>query len=274
MPAGALGRALAAAVVHAVWNLLLARARDTEAATAVALLVAVVAFAPVAAAAWRVETRALPWIAASAGLELAYFALLAAAYARAELSLVYPVARGLAPVFVLGAAVVLLSVGTSAGQIAGVIAVGLGILLIRGVREPARGPGLALAVGVAACIAGYTLVDKEGLRFAGPLPYLWLVLAPVSAAYAAAQVRVRGGPALRAEMTWPTVAAGLAMFGAYALVLAALRLAPAAAVAAVRESSVLMAAALGAVVLHERVTPARAAGAVLVVGGVAAVALG
>ena len=77
---------------------------------------------------------------------------------------------------------------------------------------------------------------------------------------------------LRREIGLATVAAGLASFGAYALVLAALKLAPAASVAAVRETSVLFAVALGAVVLHERVTPVRVLGAALIVAGVALVA--
>src|SRR5438067_850327 len=104
MPVTALVLALTAAFVHALWNLLLARARDTEAATAVALLVAVVAFAPVAAVAWRVDWAVWPFVVATGAFELAYFALLAAAYRRSELSLVYPLARGTAPVLVLGLA--------------------------------------------------------------------------------------------------------------------------------------------------------------------------
>jgi hypothetical protein len=94
----ALGLALAAAGLHALWNLLLARERDTEATVAVSLVVFVVALAPLAAATWRVEGAAVPYIVASGALELAYIALLAAAYRRFELSLVYPLARGLAPV--------------------------------------------------------------------------------------------------------------------------------------------------------------------------------
>src|SRR5215210_1933368 len=101
MPLSALSLALAAAFLHALWNLLLARARDTQAATAVALLVAVAAFAPAAAQTWRVEPSVWPYLVASSCLELAYFALLAFAYGRAEMSLVYPLARGSAPVLVL-----------------------------------------------------------------------------------------------------------------------------------------------------------------------------
>src|SRR5205085_8217993 len=128
-----------------------------------ALAIAVVAFAPVAALAWDVEGRAVPYVVASAALELVYFALLAAAYARAELSLVYPLARGLAPVLVLAIAVAFLGAGSSAAQVAGVLAVGGGVLLVRGLGGERDAAGTALAVAVAACIAGYTLVDKDGL---------------------------------------------------------------------------------------------------------------
>jgi len=78
---------------------------------------------------------------------------------------------------------------------------------------------------------------------------------------------------IRAGFSRWSAAAGLAMFGAYGLVLAALRLAPAASVAAVRETSVVMATGLAAIYLHERVSRERAIGAVLVCGGVAVLAL-
>jgi drug/metabolite transporter (DMT)-like permease len=84
----------------------------------------------------------------------------------------------------------------------------------------------------------------------------------------------RGVRAIRGELTVPTVGASVAAFGAYALVLAALRLAPAPEVAAVRESSIVIAALLAAVFLRERVSLKRLAGAVVVAGGVALIALG
>jgi cytochrome c oxidase subunit 2 len=67
------------------------------------VLTGVAVFAPVAALTWQVEWSAVPYMAASATAELAYFALLAAAYRRSDMSLVYPIARGLAPVLVLAA---------------------------------------------------------------------------------------------------------------------------------------------------------------------------
>ncbi|HLK43282.1 MAG TPA: hypothetical protein VKV34_08060, partial [Thermoleophilia bacterium] len=89
MPPAAIALALAAACLHALWNLLLARARDTAAATASAMLIGAAVLTPVALAVWRVPEHALSYAAASATLELTYFALLAWAYASVDLSVVY-----------------------------------------------------------------------------------------------------------------------------------------------------------------------------------------
>ena len=97
MPPLAFTLALAAAVLHAFWNILLARARDPESATAVALLAAVIVFAPVTALRFDAEWAVWPFIVVTSLLQLLYFALLATAYRKAELSFVYPVARGVAP---------------------------------------------------------------------------------------------------------------------------------------------------------------------------------
>jgi drug/metabolite transporter (DMT)-like permease len=272
VPATALGLALAAAFVHALWNFLLARARDPEAATAVALVVAVVAFAPAAAVLWDVDGRVWPYALGSAALELVYFALLAAAYRRVELSLVYPVARGSAPVLVLVIAVVGLGVSTSWLQAAGVALVAAGIVLVRGLRGETR-PGAAFGLAIGVCIAGYTLIDKSGIRYATPVSYLELTMLLPTIVYAAAVLAGKGRAAIRAEANISSVVAGLATFGAYALVLAALKLAPAASVAAVRETSVLVATGLAAAFLNERIGWARTAGAVAIVAGIALISL-
>lgn len=271
MPAIALAFALAAAVLHAVWNLLLARAPDIESATAVALIVAELAFAPVAVVLWRVDAGVWPWLVASGLFEIAYFALLATAYRKAPLSVVYPIARGGAPVLVLLVGAVVLGHTTSWGQAAGVALVVVGILLVRGFGG-AHPAGVLFGLAIAACIAGYTLIDKRGITYAGPIPYLELSMLLPAAVYAGAVVRVKGATAVRAAVGPATIVAGLATFGAYALVLAALQRASAASVAAVRETSVVIAAALAAIVLKERVTPSRLVGACIVVLGVALLA--
>jgi drug/metabolite transporter (DMT)-like permease len=273
VPASALLLALAAAFVHAGWNLLTARAAQSQIAAGVALLAGAAAFLPVALLTGEVETAALPYVAASVALELCYLGCLATAYERGPLSVVYPVARGAAPVLVLLGSAAFLAVTPTVGQALGVLLVGLGVLLVRGRDPAARAGDLGLALLTAAFIAGYTVVDKAGLEHADPLPYLELVLAPTAVVYVALALALRGPRAVRSELTGATVLAGLGMFGAYGLALAALELAPAAAVAAVRESGVVIAAALAAVFLHEPVGPARAAGAVAVTLGIAAIAL-
>src|SRR2546425_4821684 len=159
----ALGLALGAAVLHALWNLLLRGRGDTQAASAFALVTGVVALVPVAAFTWDVQFAAWPYVLASGALELAYLAMLAAAYGRFELSVVYPVARGLAPVWTLVLAVVVVSASPSVAEVGGVLVVALGILLVRGV---AGGRGAAFGVAIAASIGGYTLVDRYGVRHA------------------------------------------------------------------------------------------------------------
>jgi drug/metabolite transporter (DMT)-like permease len=255
--------------------MLLARAKDPEAATAVAMLVGVAVFAVPAAVAWELDSSVWPYVAGSAVLELAYIALLAAAYRGSELSLVYPLGRGVAPVLVLvvGVGVVALGAGTSAAQVAGVCLVGLGVVLIRGPRRSADARGVALALAIATCIAGYTLIDNSGIERAGALTYLELVMILPAFGYAGIVLARRGRPALRAELNAASVVAGLLILTPYCLILIALDLAPAAPVAAVRETSIVIATALGALVLKERVSTARWAGAVLVAGGVALVAV-
>ena len=274
MPALAFGFALAAAFMHAFWNLLLARARDTEAATAVALVSSVVLFAPVTAVVWRVEASVWPFIVVTSLLQLVYFALLAAAYTKAELSVVYPIARGTAPVLVLVVGAVALGTGASAAQAAGVCLVGVGVVLVRGFRGHADLFGTGLALCIASTIAAYTLVDKRGIEHAGPIPYLELGMLPASFAYATAVIVRRGPARVRAELRPLPVVAGVSSFGAYVLVLAALERASAASVAAVRETSVVIATAAAAPFLREHVSAERLAGAVVVLAGVALVSLG
>jgi drug/metabolite transporter (DMT)-like permease len=236
----------------------------------VVLLVGAVVGAPAAVFFWELHAGVWPYLVATSALELAYFALLAHAYDRAELSVVYPLARGLAPVLVLAGAVAFTGADTTSKQVGGVLLVACGILLVRGLR---RGRGALLAVGIACAIASYTVVDKHGVAHASPVAYLELMTIFTGLGYAGFIVGTRGAGALRAELGLRSVLAGIGTFAAYACVLAALQLASAASVAAVRESGVVVATALAAIFLRERVTLWRAAGAALVVAGVALLSL-
>jgi drug/metabolite transporter (DMT)-like permease len=266
----ALALVLGAAVLHAAWNVLLAGSRDSVAATGALLVFGVVLLAPAALLTGGVSTDALPFVAASAVLELAYFVLLARAYRSGELGVVYPVARGSAPVVVLALTVLGVGAGVSWLAGAGVLVVAAGVWLLAhpiGAEHTKRDVVFGLAIGIT--IAGYTLVDSEGLDHADPLAYLFLITAAVGAAYCAALAAAGRGPDLRRELTARNAAAALATFGAYALVLAALERAPAPAVAAVRESSIVIAALMAWLLLGE---PRRLAPAALVAAGVALIA--
>ncbi|HYM63078.1 MAG TPA: DMT family transporter [Gaiellaceae bacterium] len=273
MPAAALAFAIAAAFLHAFWNLLLAKARDPEAATAVMLCFALVAYAPVAALTWHLERAAIPYLVVTSFLQLVYTALLAAAYRRAELSVVYPISRGTAPVLVLLVGIAALGAGTSAQQAAGVCLVGLGILLVRGLKRKADLVGVIFGLVLAGFIAAYTLVDKDGIRYAAPFVYLELSMILPAVGLTLLVARLRGWRSLVAEVRPATALAGFATFGAYGLVLAALARAPAASVAAVRETSIVIAAGFAAIVLREQVGAVRLGGAVLVALGVALISL-
>jgi drug/metabolite transporter (DMT)-like permease len=152
-----------------------------------------------------------------------------------------------------------------------VCAVGAGILVVRG-RKPDRAATL-FGLAIAAAIAGYTLIDNTGVTLADPLAYLEAVMIGPAVLSAAVVAFRRGTPALRAAFRWETILIAPLTLAPYALTLYALRLAPAAPVAAVRESSVLVATALAAVVLKEHVSRWRAVGAAVVVAGVALLAV-
>jgi len=274
MPVDALLLALAAAVLHAGWNLVLARQPDSRLGAAGQLIVSTIVWAPVAFVLWRIESAAVPYLVAASLLQLAYFAFLAAAYEAGDLSLVYPLARGGAPVIVVIVAAAGAGGAVSAVQVVGILAVALGVIAVRGLRGPWRGRDTGLAAITAATIAGYTVLDRYGVRHANPLTYVWLELLPSAFGYAGMMAWRRGPGAVRKAIGTPTIVAGIGALGSYALVLAALRLASAAPVSAVRESSVVIAVGLASVVLGEHVGRRRMAGAVVVAAGTAMVALG
>jgi drug/metabolite transporter (DMT)-like permease len=266
--------ALAGAFVHATWNLLLLRRADSQAATAVALMCGAVLTSPFAFATWSIGPEAVPYVLVSAAIELVYFALLAYALQHAAFSVVYPLGRGLAPVIVLVVGASLLRQPTTLQQLAGIVLIVGGILLVRGWgRGTARARDVGIGLAIAAAIAAYTLVDQQGLRYASPLAYLWLIMVLPGVVYAGSQVARVGPAALRQQLDGRAALAGAGMFGSYALVLAALQFAPAAPVAAVREASVVIATLAAGYLGLDSVGPRRLAGSVVVVLGVGLLAL-
>ena len=213
MPTEALLLALASAGIHALWNLLLAGAEDVRTAAAAQIIVSMVVWAPVALATWDVGGEALPYLLGASAFQLAYFALLVAAYEAGELSLVYPLARGGAPLIVALAAVVGVGGAFGLGQALGIVAIACGVIAVRGVRGPWNGRDTVLAGLTAAAIAGYTVLDRYGIRHASPLSYVWLELLPAGLLYLGFVVRTRGTTAIRAAIGRNSVIAGIGALG-------------------------------------------------------------
>ena len=268
MPAHALALVLASSLMHACWNVLLAGRRQMQAASSAALLIGLVAFSPAIVLTWHFETAALPWLAASAALELVYFVVLTYAYERYELSLVYPVARGMGPVLLLAVGTGFLGVGAGVPDVVGVLLVSGGILLVRKPGKADLG-GIVLAVLVGLCIMGFTLIDREGIKHMATVPFFSLALAPVAIAGLALHRR-----AVVRNVDWRTAAVGLCMFGGYAFYLLALKHVAPHAAQATRESSIVWTTLLAAVVLKEKVTRRRVAGVCIVLAGVITIAVG
>jgi len=238
--------ALASAGLHAAWNLRLKASDDPLRLAAQAIPIATLAATPFVATFWLVDGRpGLPvqgWLlaVASGGLELGYFHLLSAAYRRGEISSVYPVARGVAPVLAVATGVVVLGERLGPVQWAGVAALVGGVWLARPGAAGRLALAPALATGVA--IAAYSAVDRLGVR-TGPV---WLYAWATFAAMAIFLAPWGRGPR---QSSAPLV--GLLTVAAYSLVLAALSIAPLAVVAPAREVGVVIVAVWGVYRLHE-----------------------
>lgn len=263
--------ALGAAILHASWNLVVKASGDRLVAMwAQGLFGAIVAL-PLLFATGLPSSVAWPFLGVSILLHFTYALVLAAAYDRADLSVVYPIARGSAPLLTaVGGALFLTDILSPAGYVGVVVAVA-GLLLIGRRGRWQRGVGWAL--GTAGIISSYTLVDTAGVRAGGnPVGYVIVLLAVSGAMLTIPVIATRGragvATAVRAA-PWHHLFAGVASLGAYALVLVAVRLAPVAYVATLRESSIVLGALGGWLLLHETLGARRTVGAVVVAAGIA-----
>jgi drug/metabolite transporter (DMT)-like permease len=279
IPGLVLAAVLFAALMHASWNALVKSQQDTFLATVVVVagggLVGALAlpFLPMPAhASW-------PFIAASSLTQVAYYALLIETYKSGEMSHAYPLMRGSAPLLVA------LADGPLTGEHLSQLqwlAVGLicgGILAIYATARatsPAARRTTTFALMTACVIATYTMIDGAGVRRSGaPAAYtIWIFVLSGVGALAWAAVR-RGRdlwPFARANL--PMVAfGGVTTLGSYGIALWAMTLAPVAAIAALRETSILFATAIAALLLRERVGPARLSAVMLVACGAIAMRL-
>jgi drug/metabolite transporter (DMT)-like permease len=289
--------ALGSALIHAAWNLLIKTSEDRAVAAwgqfLAAAVVATVGLLVVGLPGWS----ALPYVAASAVVHVAYLEALVGAYTHGDFSLSYPLARGGGAVLAaVGSAVVLDDrlplLGWVAIAVAGAGLVGLrgrtvpmaddvvlGPTRPRGVRplvNAPRSPGadraaLGFALLTAACIATYTIIDSAGSR-AGDSGVAYGLAGCLASGAAVTLVNVarptRRARAALLRRDWARhLAGGAGTVTAYTMVLVAVREAPVGYVTMLRESSVVIGALVGWLVLREGLGRRRLVASLVILAG-------
>ena len=270
---------LAAGLLHAGWNALLKAARggdpllDMATVVAGSSLCALIALPLVGlpdATAWK-------FVAASVPIHFAYYMTLTQAYRTGDLSFAYPLMRGTAPLFTAALGIAFLAEWPTPQGAVGIILICAGIVSIAFARRVGHPPAaVAWALANAGIIAAYTLIDGAGARASGNTAGFVACLTFLEGIPFLAWVHWRRGTAATVYLRrgWRRgLLGGAASVTAYGIVLWAMTRAPVAAVAALRETSVLFAALIGMVWLKERVSLPRLAGAASVVAGIAALKL-
>jgi drug/metabolite transporter (DMT)-like permease len=268
--------ALFAAFLHAGWNALVKTASDRLLTLSAVALMQFVAGAfmipfvsPPAPASWLL-------IGLSALFHYFYYPFLYYAYRFGDLSQVYPLARGLAPVLVAAGAAIFAREILPPLSLLGIILASLGIASIAFFHETSlkRNPaGLVFAAGTGMIIAAYTVADGLGVRLSGsPLGYIaWLFILEFPVVLFAVYRR-RNQLMIFWRREWMSfIGTGLCAVVAYGIVIYAVAYAPMAAISALRETGVIMAALIGAFVLGERSWKQRVMAAVLVAAGIAVI---
>ena len=277
---------LAAAFIHATWNLLNKRASGHATFTWIVAVLSAAFYAPVALAAvlfWGAQIGwvAIAFMAGSAALHTGYFVLLNEGYRAGDLSLVYPLARGTGPLLATVAAILFFGERPSALALAGGLLIVVGVIALTGspekLRQAGRKKAIVYAVATGTFIAAYTLWDKQAVsRFAvAPILLDWgsnfgrsLFLTPFTLRHwnsAGNEWRTHRFEAVGVALLVPL---------SYILVLTAMQFTPVSYVAPAREISILVGTVMGTRFLAEGDVHRRLAAAGAMVLGVVALAAG
>ena len=181
---------LISAGLHVAWNVRIKTAGDPLRAATVGMIAATVGIVPLGIAAWSLAGRpALPIEGIALGVvsgavEAVYFILLSAAYRRGDLSVVYPIARGTAPLLAVAVGVALLGERLGVTGSIGVALLLIGFLVLQrpwqAIRDRGLDPSVAFALATGVSIAAYSAIDRVGARLIDPLTYaaiLWVTAA-------------------------------------------------------------------------------------------------
>lgn len=266
---------LFAALLHAVWNALIKSGVDKLLDSimlcggAGALALIAIPFLPLpAASSW-------PYLVASTAIHVVYFSLVAFAYRHADMSFIYPLMRGSAPLFTALLGVLVLHETPAWGGWVGVslLCAGVCALALEGWRSAnVRRQSWIIGLSNAAVIVAYTLIDGMGVRVSGSAgSYVAWLFVLTAVPMLAIGVALRGRYLALPHRVWGKgLASGACSVVSYGLALWAMTMAPVALVAALRETAVLFGAIIAALLLHEKFGFLRWLAASLVCGGIAA----
>ena len=282
MPLTALGLLLAAAMMHTTWNLLVKRAKEKQIFIWCSLLVGTIIFSPLLLTSPLFLVSTWPYLISSALVEAIYYITLIRAYENGDFSLVYPMARGAAPAFLLIWATFFLGERPRFFGLIGIALLVFGLIIVGGktwwtLRKTSgfSKSALALALGVACCISIYTAIDGAAVHYVSPLPYTVLVIALAAILITPAVVMRYGNTAIADEWraNWIRITlVGLFTLLAYILALKAYTIARVSYAGSVREISVVFAAFVGWRWLGESFGAIRLVGAIFILAGILVIA--
>ena len=264
---------LGAAFLHALWNSLLKVGTSRMGAMVILSIGEIPIGLAVVMARPALDWSVAPWVIAAGCAHFFYKLFLTYAYERGDLSRVYPIARGSAPLMVGLVSPFFLPDVITPVEFAGIAVLGLGILLMaQGVFANGENRRLIpYALGSACATATYTLIDGQGARVSGDaVAYIAWVFVVDGLFFAGGMLAWKGLAVLpRQRKAWGVgMIAAAASFGAYAVSVWAMTIAPIAVVAALRETSILFAVMIGWLVFGEKMTRGKALAALVIVGGV------
>ena len=264
---------LGAAFLHALWNSLLKVGTSRMGAMVILSMGEIPIGLAVVMARPALDWSVAPWVIAAGCAHFFYKLFLTYAYERGDLSRVYPIARGSAPLMVWLVSPFFLPDVITPVEFAGIAVLGLGILLMaQGVFANGENRRLIhYALGSACATATYTLIDGQGARVSGDaVAYIAWVFVADGLFFAGGMLAWKGLAVLpRQRKAWGVgMIAAAASFGAYAVSVWAMTIAPIAVVAALRETSILFAVMIGWLVFGEKMTRGKALAALVIVGGV------
>ena len=264
---------LGAAFLHALWNSLLKVGTSRMGAMVILSMGEIPIGLAVVMARPALDWSVAPWVIGAGCAHFFYKLFLTYAYERGDLSRVYPIARGSAPLMVGLVSPFFLPDVITPVEFAGIAVLGLGILLMaQGVFANGENRRLIpYALGSACATATYTLIDGQGARVSGDaVAYIAWVFVADGLFFAGGMLAWKGLAVLpRQRKAWGVgMIAAAASFGAYAVSVWAMTIAPIAVVAALRETSILFAVMIGWLVFGEKMTRGKALAALVIVGGV------